>query len=271
MNFIKVIFRSFVDFFRDNGMVHAASISYYSVMAIIPFCLLLVAIFGHFLGQDEELLLFFTEKLEGFFPEITYEIIEEVQKIIAYKGIGRYTLIFYLLLSYQLFSALEAAMNVIFKTEGKRPFVVSLLLSLFIITTISIFIVISFGATSAISVLAAFKEYFPVLKIGKLIGFFIGYVIPFILLLLTTTVLYAFLPKGKVKFYSVIRGALFASIFFEIAKHLFTIYVVEVAKLGTIYGPLSAFVLFLLWVFYSSCIFLIGAEITHNVETSRSG
>jgi len=39
----------------------------------------------------------------------------------------------------------------------------------------------------------------------------------------------------------------------------FTIYVVKVAKPGTIYGPLSAFVLFLLWVFYSSCIFLVGA------------
>lgn len=103
MSFIKVIFRSFVDFFRDNGMVYAASISYYSVMAVVPFSLLLVAIFGHFLGQDEELLLFFTEKLEGFFPEITYEIIEELQKIITYKGIGQYTLVLYILLSYQLF------------------------------------------------------------------------------------------------------------------------------------------------------------------------
>lgn len=139
-----------------------------------------------------------------------------------------------------------------------------------IITTISIFIVISFGATSAISALAAFKEYFPALKIGKLVGFFIGYVIPFILLFLTTTVLYVFLPKGKVKFYSVISGSLFASICFEIAKHLFTVYVVKVAKLGTIYGPLSAFVIFLLWVFYSSCIFLVGAEIVRNVEISRS-
>jgi uncharacterized BrkB/YihY/UPF0761 family membrane protein len=45
--------------------------------------------------------------------------------------------------------------------------------------------------------------------------------------------------------------------------------VVNVFKLGTIYGPLSAFVIFLLWVFYSSCIFLIGAEVVHNLEVSR--
>jgi uncharacterized BrkB/YihY/UPF0761 family membrane protein len=47
--------------------------------------------------------------------------------------------------------------------------------------------------------------------------------------------------------------------------------VVKVIKLGTIYGPLSAFVIFLLWVFYSSCIFLIGAEIVRNLEDSRKG
>ncbi|HAM51008.1 MAG TPA: hypothetical protein DCP92_10095 [Nitrospiraceae bacterium] len=39
--------------------------------------------------------------------------------------------------------------------------------------------------------------------------------------------------------------------------------------MGTIYGPLSAFVIFLLWVFYSSCIFLIGAEVVHNLGSLK--
>lgn len=269
MNVIKVIFRSLADFFRDNGMVYAASISYYFVMAIIPFCLLLVAIFGHFLGQDEELLVFFTEKLVAFFPEITYEIIEEVQKIITYKGIGQYTLIVYLLLSYQFFYSLETAVNAIFKAEDRRSFLTSFVISMFIITLVSIFVVISFGATSAITALEIFKEYLPGLKIGKLTVGLIGYVMPWALLFLTTMVLYVFLPKGRVRLNSALSGALFTSVFFEIAKHLFTIYIVKVAKLGTIYGPLSAFVMFLLWVFYSSSIFLIGAEIVHNLDSRR--
>jgi membrane protein len=54
-----------------------------------------------------------------------------------------------------------------------------------------------------------------------------------------------------------------------VAKHLFTWYVGTVVKMGTIYGSLTAFVVFLLWVFYSSCIFLIGAEIVHNQGTNR--
>jgi membrane protein len=80
----------------------------------------------------------------------------------------------------------------------------------------------------------------------------------------TITVVYILFPKSKVKLSHAFAGALFTTVFLEIAKHLFTWYVGTVVKFGTIYGPLTAFVVFLLWVFYSSCIFLIGAEIVHN-------
>ena len=42
------------------------------------------------------------------------------------------------------------------------------------------------------------------------------------------------------------QGALFATVFLEIAKHIFTWYVGTVVQFGTIYGPLTAFVVFLL-------------------------
>lgn len=266
--YIKVIFRSFVDFFRDGGIMLAGSISYFTMMAIIPFCLLLVTIFGHFLGEHEDLLRFFTAKLVGFFPKITYEITYELKKIISYKGIGKFTIILYALLSYQLFSSLETALNVIFKTKVKRSFIISLILSLFIITLIIIFILASFGMTTAIPVLKTLQEFFPWLKLGKLTSFLIRFVVPLILVFLTVMTLYIFLPKKRVRLNYALSGALFTAIFLEAAKHLFTLYVVKVAKLGTIYGPLSAFVIFLLWMFYSSCIFLIGAEIVRNLEGS---
>jgi uncharacterized BrkB/YihY/UPF0761 family membrane protein len=48
-----------------------------------------------------------------------------------------------------------------------------------------------------------------------------------------------------------------------------TWYVGTIVNFGTIYGPLSAFFVFLLWVFYSSCIFLIGAEMVHNLSPAK--
>lgn len=269
MTYFRPILRSFIDFYKDKGLTNAAAISYFSVMAIIPFCLLIIAIFGYVLGHDERLLHFFTDKLTYFFPRISHNIVEELKKVVTYRGIGGFTLIIYMILSYQLFSSMESAINVIFKAKGRRSFLSSVLISVFIISLLSILVVLSFLATTAISMLGMFKDYLPFFKISILTGFLINYIIPFILLFMVMIVIYLLLPKAKIRIKAAVFGALFASVMFEIAKHIFTIYVVRVAKLGTIYGPISAFVIFLLWVFYSSSIFLIGAEMVHKFNTEK--
>jgi YihY family inner membrane protein len=62
----------------------------------------------------------------------------------------------------------------------------------------------------------------------------------------TIAVSYVFFPKIKVRIWHALAGALFSTIFLEIAKHIFTWYVGTVIVFGTIYGPLTAFIVFLL-------------------------
>jgi membrane protein len=269
--YTRIIVRSFFDFFRDGGMMLAASLSYFSMMAIVPFCLFLVTIFGYFLGGQREFYQFFSARLISYFPDVTRGITEELGRIITYKGLGKLSLLLYGLLSYGLFSSLEAATNTIFKIKVKRSFLVSVILSLVIVTSIIAFFLISFGATSMISALKPVQEFFPGLKIGRISGLLIRFVLPFFVMFVTVTMLYVFLPKKRIRTANALSGALFTVVFLEAAKHLFTLYVVNVFRLGTIYGPLSAFVIFLLWVFYSASIFLIGAEVVHNLEGRKGG
>jgi len=59
---------------------------------------------------------------------------------------------------------------------------------------------------------------------------------------------------------------LFTALFLEAAKHHFTFYIaLKLSHLGTIYGPLSVFAIFILWIFYSTSIFLIGGELVHHL------
>lgn len=267
--FIKLFCRSIIDFFRDGGMMLAASISYFSMMAVLPFCLFLIAIFTYFLGHDEAFFNFFTAKLLNFFPKAAQQIARELRDALSYRGIGTFTFIAYGLMSYQLYSSLESAINVVFKVKDKRSFISHLLISLFLITLLIIFFLLSFGASSTISVLNTFKNDIPGLQIHAITSFIIKYIVPFILAFVTISTLYIMLPKRKIRWRNALAGALFATVFHEGAKHIFTFYVVKVVKLGTVYGPLSAFIIFLLWGFYSSCIFLIGAETVHNLEVRK--
>jgi len=264
MKYLKIIMRSFVDFFKDGGIMLAGSISYFTMMAMVPFCLFLVTIFGYLLGHYYGFYQFFYSKLISFFPAITSGITKELEKLIAFRVIGTFSIVLYGVLSYQVFSSLESALNVVFKVKKGRHFFWSIILSVIIITLFIVIILVSFMATSFIPLLKALKPSLAQLRMGMITGFIIRYVVPFFIVLFTVTMLYILLPKSKVKTFHAFIGALFTTAFHEIAKHLFTWYVGTIVKFGTIYGPLTAFIVFLLWVFYSSCIFLIGAEVVHN-------
>lgn len=267
MKYPKVLARSFIDFFRDGGLMLAGSISYFFMMALVPFCLFLITIFGHILGSYPGFYDFFTVRLVNFFPEITEEITKQLGKLITFKGIGSFSIVLYGLLSFQVFSSIESALNTIFEVKKKRTMTWSIVLSLVIVTLVTTVILVSFVATSLAPLLKMrlLRQVFPELRIGIITAFLIQYVIPFLMVLFTITVMYIFFPRIKVKAHHALTGAFFATIFLEFAKHIFTWYVGTLIKFGTIYGPLTAFVVFLLWVFYSSCIFLIGAEMVHNL------
>lgn len=264
--YAKAIIKSFYDFFKGDGMMLAGSLSFFSVMAIIPFCLFLAALFGYILGENTGFYRFLASKLTDLFPKVTHRIIDELSSLITYRGLGGFSLILYGLLSLQMFSTLESSLNSIFMIRKRRHPLSSILLSFVIITIIMVFIFISFSATSLILML---KGYLPLIGIGKVSSFIIRYIIPFILISLTAMTLYKILPKRKIRLSDALSGAVFASIFLEAAKHLFTFYIIKIVKLGSIYGSLSAFMIFLLWVYYSSCIFLIGAGFIKNLRGSR--
>jgi len=268
---MRIFLNSFIDFFKDDGPLLAGSISFFFIMAIFPFSLFLVSIFGYFLGENREFYDFLLKELVHFFPQATSEITKELGTLITYQRIGIFTLVIYGFFSYQLFMALERAVNLIFKQRLKRSFFISTVLSLVVVTLIIAFLIISFGATSAISMLKFLTKFFPNLVIKTITKVLIGFVVPLFLVSLIATSLYILLPKVKVMIRHALIGGLFTALFLEAAKHLFTFYIaLNLSHLGTIYGPISAFVIFVLWIFYSVSLFLIGGEIVHNLGAFRS-
>ncbi|MBI5188490.1 MAG: YihY/virulence factor BrkB family protein [Nitrospirae bacterium] len=170
MKYLKIIVRSFVDFFRDGRIMLAGSSSYFTMMAFVPFCLFLITLFGYLLGHYQKFYQFFFNKLISFFPDITSGITKELGRLITFKGIGKFSLVLYGILSFQVFSSIENALNIIFKVKKKRPFFWSIILSLIIVTLVILILLISFIATSLIPLLKTLKPIFPELRIGVITG-----------------------------------------------------------------------------------------------------
>lgn len=241
------------------------------MMALLPFCLFLVAVFGQVLGSYPDFYAFLYSRLASFFPSATERVASDIVSLISHKGLGKVGLLLYGVLSLQLFLAIEKALNMIFRVRKKRPLLHSVVASVVVVTLIIGLIGFSFAAASLLPLLAQLKPYVPGLIPGRFTAFVVGYLLPFIMVLITLTLVYRILPRTIVSNAHAFRGACFTTVMLEIAKHAFTGYVVNLARFGMVYGPLTAFVLFLLWLFYSSSLFLIGAEIVYNSGGDRKG
>jgi len=267
---LRLIFRSCIDFYRDNGLMLAGSMSYFTMMAIVPLCIFLITLFGHFLGEYPGFYKFFLAKITNFFPVATQEITNDLAKIISYHGLGKMSLVLYGLLSYQVFASIEMSLNAIFKITKQRHVIFSLMVSLAVVALVFALLTTTFAVASFVPLLGTLAHVVPLVKIGVITKIFLRFVLPFVLVMFLIMLLYVLVPKTRISAMHALKGAFFAAVLLELAKHAFTWYVSSVAHFGKIYGSLTAFVMFLLWMFYSSSIFLIGAEIVHNLQSPKA-
>lgn len=75
------------------------------------------------------------------------------------------------------------------------------------------------------------------------------------------TLLYLIVPNRAVEWRDAVWGGLFAALAFEIAKRIFASFVIQFPTYTIVYGALAAVPLFLVWIYVSWLIILIGAVI----------
>lgn len=257
----KAFISGLKDFYKDEGIFLSSSLAFFSILSIIPLSMFVVNVLVNIL-QEERVIKFVYSKLITFFPAIELHMIKELRKILASKEVSSVSLILYGVFSLQLFTAIEFSLNKIFKSPKKRHFIMSLLMSFFIILLITLTVAASFALTYLIRFLhpVGFSE------LNIMLGFFLKYIFPFVLMFVIATLLYKILPSKKIKLGSILTGAAVTTVLIEIAKHVFAFYVVRIVKISALYGSVSTFLALLMWLFYGWAVFLYGAELIKNIE-----
>ena len=81
--------------------------------------------------------------------------------------------------------------------------------------------------------------------------------------------LFKILPDAKIRWRDVWVGAFITTVLFTVGKYLIGFYLGN-SNINSAYGAAGAFVIILIWVYYSTLIFLFGAEFT-SVYASKHG
>lgn len=84
------------------------------------------------------------------------------------------------------------------------------------------------------------------------------------------TGLYRYLPRSRPAWREVAIGGITLTLLWELANHIFSLYLQKLSAYSPMYGSFLAMVLFLSWVYYSAALLLFGATIVHRLQVSRS-
>jgi membrane protein len=267
-SFLWQALRKFND---DNGFFLSAGIAFNLLINLIPFILLLMALVGTVLYNDQEVLNHIHAYLRDVAPALDPKITSNLMDVIQNRQIvGILGLVGLLWFSTWVFSSLRVALNIVFRTEKSRRMLRGVAVDLLMILLVGILLLVSMILSSVVTFLPGYQGRIPV-ALGPTLQWILKYLLPFFLTVCMFFLIYQIIPNKRVHFISALQAAIFSGVLWELAKHLFTWYVVHLAQYSFFYGSLSTLVILVLWVYYSSMVLVVGAELAYFLEEDRQG
>lgn len=266
---LRIAVLSVRDFFQDNCLLHASSLTYYTIIATVPILALFFALAKGFGFQDflrERIVLRFQEN-----QELTHQIFTFVERMIeqakggVIAGMG-IVLLFWSIT--HLLSNLENAMNQIWKVKKLRSWrrIFTDYFALMLIGPCLFFLSIS----ASILFVKKAEEGIDALHLGSFLSnslHFIAEFVPYCLFWFLFTFIYLFMPNKRVSIPSAFLGGIVGGTIYLIIQFGYIYFQFAFNRFGAIYGSFAAVPLFLIWVQVSWFVLLLGAEIAHAHET----
>ncbi len=253
-NFSRLLFSRFVE---DQGLPQAASLTYATLLSLVPLMTVSLAIFSAFPIGDKMAVVVQDFVFENFMPNSGEVLQEHLQNFSAkasrLSGTGFAFLIVVALL---LMANIDKALNTIWRVRRKRRFVAKFIVYWSILSLGPLLIGVSMVVTSYLVSIPIFSDAAETISVlHRLLK-----VTPVLASASAFTLLYAVVPNRRVPIRQALYGGLFAALLFELAKRGFAFYLTHFPTYEAIYGALAAFPIFLVWIYLSWVVTLLGAE-----------
>lgn len=239
---------------RDRCHEKAASLAYQTVLSVVPLLALTLAVLrgvGHIDGESS-----FVEFLAREFIPVSSDLIAKQltswSDNVNLQSLGLVGLGASVAVAFVMVNSLEKIINHIWRAERRRA------LSQKFVT---------FYATATIGPFLLGTSLYQASQFGWTEGF-AGLVTSIFTSFMALFMANYFLPALQVRVVPALLGALVSTVLFEIARYAFRVYVTEFAfaSFSGVYGTLSLAPIWLLWIYYSWLVFLLGVEVAHVAQ-----
>lgn len=257
----EMLKRAFEKYKSANSSFWVTSLSFYTILALVPILAILFSLAGWFGAED-----YIVHQIDKVTPlkEETLDILTSFSNNLlnnarngVLAGVG---FVFLGWTFIQMFSLIEASFNAIWHVKKSRTIIrkISDYITFFIFVPL-VFIVLN-GAV--------------IFLLSKLDGInFLYYIIAKIFPLVSLTVffmsLYLVMPNTSVKAFPAFFASLITSIAFYIFQYTFILLQSSLINYNVIYGSFSVIFIFLIWIRVSWFIIILGVHISYLIQNAN--
>jgi membrane protein len=253
-------------FFEDRGVQTAGSLTFTTLLSLVPLITVALALATAFPVFREATAALQAYVLENFLPEasgvkaMAAQINEFTAKAGQLTAIG---LIFLTVTAIMLMLTIDESMNRVFRVHRPRPLAQKLLMYWGVLTLGPVLIGMSLSLTTFLV-----GASLGLMRMGALAQDVLR-LVPFLFTWAALTLIYLVVPNRRIVLWHALVGAFCAGVAFEATKRGFAIYLAKFPTYTLIYGAFATLPIFLLWVYLSWLIVLIGATITAMLPAFR--
>ena len=258
---------TFVEWYDDRAPRLGAALAYYTVFALAPGLILIIALAGLLLGKEaaQGQIISQVQDLAGEAgAEAVRAAIESARNAggsLLATGLGAITLLFGL---WGVFGELQDALNTIWgvttrPARGVLGVIKQRFWSFTMVVGIGFLLLVSLAASAWLAALGKF--FSRLLPLPAAMMETTNALLSFVVITFMFAMIYKLLPDVNIAWRNVWTGAAVTAVLFTIGKTLIGLYLGR-STVASVYGAAGSVIVILLWVYYSAQVVFFGAEFT---------
>jgi membrane protein len=255
---------------RDNLPFLASAITFNVLLAGVPFLLVLVSVASLLLRNalgasalDPGASLH--DSLATLVPFLPREgVVADVLADVVRRGraLGLVSFALFLWFSTRLFASLRTVLRQILGLPEGRGLLVGKFVDVAWVLVSSALFLVNVAVTVTLN-LATARGIRALGWEATAVGAASAFVTSFLSVFGMFLVLYRYVPAHRVPWGPAAAAAAVAAVGWEVLKFAFSFYLTHLANFASLYGNLATLFVVVLWLYYSSIVFLVGAEVAH--------
>ena len=250
-------------FFEDDCQQKAASLTYTTMLSIVPIVTVLLMILSSVPALSSVRAQIYEVIYSNLLPQSSLQVSQYINNFAEKSSnltiIGAMILFITTILT---LTTIERAFNQIWRVEDRSGGLRSMLRYWTIVTLGPLILGTAFIASSTIQSLSFLNQQIAGYGIDWSLWFRAGSIA---ITMGGFTGMYWFIPKAQVPFKNAAIAGVIVAVLFEMLKHIFGTVISNFTSYEAIYGAFAALPVFLIWLFLSWNLILLGVEISYTL------